>query len=62
VFRWIEDNAPDAAAVVFFTDLDSTDFGPKPELPVLWAAYGDSKVIARRAAVTPFGDVIHINT
>lgn len=60
LFRWVEENADDAAAVVVFTDLDSTDFGPEPDLPVLWAAYGDSKAIARRAAAAPFGDTIYI--
>ncbi len=60
LFRWVKDNAEDAAAIVVFTDLDSTDFGPTPEIPVLWAAYGDSKVIAKRAAAAPFGDTVYI--
>lgn len=60
LFKWVEENADDAAAIVVFTDLDSTDFGPVPEMPVLWAAYGDSKAIARRAAAAPFGDTVYI--
>ena len=60
LFKWVEDNADDAAAIVVFTDLDSTDFGPVPDAPVLWAAYGDSKAIAKRAAAAPFGDTVYI--
>ncbi|NEI71002.1 hypothetical protein GR212_15595 [Rhizobium lusitanum] len=61
-FEWIEDNAPDASAIVYLTDLDCKleHFGQQPAAPVIWAAYGERSTIARRAAKVPFGEVIHL--
>ncbi len=59
-FAWIAENAPDASAVVFFTDLDCRDFGEEPAAPVLWAAWGDPRAIDRRAARVPFGEVLRV--
>lgn len=53
-FDWLRDNAHDAACVVYFTDLDTVDFGDDPGVPVLWAKTGFSR------NVVPFGDVIEI--
>ncbi|MET0183024.1 MAG: VWA-like domain-containing protein [Caulobacterales bacterium] len=57
-FAWVEENAPDAAAVIYLTDLDSSHFGPEPSMPVLWVAYGERATIARRAAKVPFGEIL----
>lgn len=60
-FRWLEDNAPDVTAAIYFTDLDSTDFGPEPSYPVLWAAYdSDPRALKRRIERVPFGEVIEL--
>lgn len=53
-FRWIADNAPDASAVVHFTDLECSQWGDEPPCPVLWAQWGDSR------RVPPFGEVLAI--
>jgi predicted metal-dependent peptidase len=60
VFEWIDDNAPDASAVIYLTDLDCSDFGNEPAAPVIWAAYGERATIAHRAAKVPFGEVLHL--
>lgn len=60
LFKWVEDNAADASAIVYLTDLDCRDFGPTPAAPVIWAAYGDRADIVRRAAAVPFGEVLHL--
>jgi predicted metal-dependent peptidase len=60
VFEWIGDNAPDASAVIYLTDLDCSDFGNEPAAPVIWAAYGERATIAHRAAKVPFGEVLHL--
>ena len=60
VFDWISVNAPDASAVIYFTDLDCHDFGNQPDAPVLWAAWGDSRTVREYAKRAPFGDVLHL--
>ena len=59
-FRWIEENAPDASAVVYFTDLKCSDYGDEPAAPVLWAAWGDPRNVAKLGARVPFGEVLHL--
>jgi predicted metal-dependent peptidase len=60
-FRWIEDNAANASAVVYFTDLECWDYGPAPSAPVLWAAYGPPESVERHGSRVPFGEVIRIS-
>jgi predicted metal-dependent peptidase len=59
-FQWIADNAPDASAVVYLTDLQVTEFGQEPAAPVLWATHGDSRRFRELAARVPFGEPIYI--
>jgi predicted metal-dependent peptidase len=47
-------HAPDAAAAIYLTDLDSRHFGTDPGVPVLWCVTG-----RKRAA--PFGEVIPLD-
>jgi predicted metal-dependent peptidase len=54
-FRYIADNVQDAAAIVYLTDLECSDFGPEPEQPVMWAAWG------RARPRVPFGRVIPLD-
>jgi predicted metal-dependent peptidase len=55
-FRHLAEHAPDAAAVLYATDLDvaAGDWGTDPGCPVLWLATG-----GRRSA--PFGEVIPLD-
>lgn len=59
-FRWIEENAPDATAVIYLTDMECGDWGIEPDMPVYWAVHGDSRRFDRLAAAAPFGDAIYI--
>lgn len=53
VFDFINDNHPDVEAVVYLTDLESSEFGPEPMYPVLWVSTN-----TRQGA--PFGDVVYL--
>lgn len=59
-FEWIDRNAPDASAIIFFTDMLTCDFGDEPMSPVLWAIHGDSREYKRRAAYAPWGECVSI--
>ena len=43
----IADEYDDAALILFFTDLMTSDFGDDPEKPVLWVVHGDSRKFER---------------
>uniref|UniRef100_UPI001AEDA86A VWA-like domain-containing protein n=1 Tax=Mesorhizobium silamurunense TaxID=499528 RepID=UPI001AEDA86A len=58
--RWIADNAADATAAIYLTDMYCDDFGSDPGLPVYWAIHGDSRRYAELAARPPFGDCLYI--
>jgi predicted metal-dependent peptidase len=59
--EWVNENAPDVAALVYFTDLDCTDFGAMPSYPVLWAAYGeDPRTVNSYMARVPFGECVEL--
>ena len=53
-FKWIDENASDASAIVYLTDLDCSDFGPAPSAPVLWARYGKPRP-------APWGEIIEVD-
>jgi predicted metal-dependent peptidase len=57
---WFEKNEPNVSAIIYFTDLECTDYGEQPWVPTIWAAYGRSDKIAELAKKVPFGEVIHI--
>lgn len=54
-FDYIERHAPDASAIVYFTDLQASRFGNEPAAPVIWAHWGGA------GAVPPFGEVLPID-
>lgn len=58
-FEWLNENAPDIAAAIYFTDLDCNDFGDPPAYPVLWAVYGDPRDL-RAAMPVPFGEIVEL--
>lgn len=59
-FRHIEEHCPDATAVIYLTDMECSDFGQEPEMPVFWAVHGDSRRFDALAKRAPFGEAIYI--
>jgi len=51
--EWLAQKETDIVAIIYLTDLDCRDFGPEPNVPTLWAAYGPK---ARNSV--PFGEKI----
>lgn len=58
-FRWIKENAPDAACVVYLTDLMTSAWGEDPGMPVLWGSYCPESYLS--SCKVPFGSLIHID-
>jgi predicted metal-dependent peptidase len=50
VFKHIEEQGIDPAAIVFLTDLCCSDFGDQPDCPVLW--------VSTYEGTAPFGEVV----
>lgn len=60
-FQWLNENAADLSAAIYFTDLECTDFGPTPSYPVLWAAYGDDpRTTKAHMERVPFGECVEL--
>jgi predicted metal-dependent peptidase len=53
-FQWVRDNAPDASALVYLTDMDSDAWGEPPACHVLWAA-------TERPRHAPFGEIVRVD-
>lgn len=60
-FRRITEEFPDARACIYLTDLEVSDFGEEPPMPVLWGVYGDPRQFDRLAGRVPFGEPISIS-
>jgi predicted metal-dependent peptidase len=59
--QWVTDNIPDAAAIIYFTDAETSDWGDEPaSCPVLWCVYGDEARARRAAAAAPFGETLFV--
>lgn len=52
VIDYVNENHPNAAALVYLTDLEADDFGDKPHYPVLW--------VTTNATNAPYGEVIQM--
>lgn len=50
---YLKEHHPNVRALVYLTDLESSDFGDEPDFPVLW--------VTTNATEAPFGEVIQIN-
>jgi predicted metal-dependent peptidase len=59
-FEWIRTNAPDAACVIYLTDMCTSGWGEEPSCPVLWAAFLHEAQFAQLSKVAPFGESILI--
>lgn len=61
VFRWINENAPDVKAVIYFTDLKSHDYGKPDDYDVFWAIASHAWVDDYHGGgFAPFGEVCKI--
>lgn len=62
-YEWIAENASDAVGVIYFTDMECSDWGALQIMfgapPTLWAVYGDPRRF--RTIQPPFGECIEIN-
>ncbi len=58
VMDWIPENCPDAAAIVFLTDMETCSFGADPGIPVLWGATMHHSRL--QTLNVPFGRVIEV--
>ena len=47
----------EADALIYFTDLQCSDFGDEPEYPVLWAVYNGNEGLMENV---PFGRAVSI--
>lgn len=56
-FAWIAENEPEAAAIIYFTDLECASFG-EAHAPVLWACQPGTK--DQYKARVPFGEIVQI--
>jgi predicted metal-dependent peptidase len=60
-FDWLNKNEPGVSAAIYFTDLECSSFGPKPDYPVLWAAYSDNpRMIRSYMDKVPFGECVEL--
>ena len=57
VFKWVAEQGINAKALIYFTDLYCSDYGPKPNYPVLWVQWPEDRDsgVAQRV---PWGEVI----
>ena len=56
VFEWVKKMGIEPKALLYFTDLECSDFGTKPDYPVRWVLWPDG---SNRAP--PFGEVIKMD-
>jgi predicted metal-dependent peptidase len=59
-FEWLAKNVPDAACVIYLTDMETGSFGKEPECPVLWGAYNTEARLP--SFKPPFGTVVHVDS
>jgi len=60
-FAWVKENAPDATAVLYLTDMFVYDFGDDPGIPVMWLVYGAAEQFSGLVAKAPFGHGIYMD-
>lgn len=51
---------PDATAILFFTDLATSDFGDDPGIPVMWVCHGDPRIHKHYADKVTYGEVLFV--
>lgn len=59
-FRWIKQNAGDAACIIYLTDMLTGSFGEDLGIPTMWAAFLPEAQLA--SIKPPFGNIIKVDT
>ena len=57
---WIAAQCPDASAILYMTDMDTSSWGVEPTCPLLWLVTGLPRDATHYAARAPFGESILI--
>lgn len=60
-FDHIREHMSDASLVIYFTDLEVSDFGTPSDAKVLWAVHSTEHCYNQLAPSVPFGQAIHIS-
>jgi len=55
-FEWLRKNAPDAAAAIYLTDMETCSFGEDPGIPTLWGCYTTENRM--KQLKPPFGTMV----
>jgi predicted metal-dependent peptidase len=58
--EWFAKNEPNVSALIYFTDLECSDFGKEPWVPLMWLGYGRTPNLKRLAANVPFGETVFL--
>jgi predicted metal-dependent peptidase len=56
--QWVADNLPDASALLYMTDMDSSDYGDEPLPALMWIVTGDPRTARAHASRAPFGETV----
>ena len=59
-FKWLAENAPEAACVIYLTDMETCSFGEDPGMPVFWGCYSTEDRLA--SIEPPFGTKVWIES
>jgi predicted metal-dependent peptidase len=59
-FKWLNKNAPDAAAAIYLTDMETCSFGEEPNMAVLWGCYNSEAFF--NSVKPPFGTKIFVES
>jgi predicted metal-dependent peptidase len=60
-FEWIKDNDKRPQVVLYMTDLQCSDYGDKPEYPVIWLFLQSSWSSGNEKSRVPWGQVVDID-
>jgi predicted metal-dependent peptidase len=55
---WIGEHCPDASAIAYLTDCETSDWGDEPAAPVLWHVCGEPRAAKHHASGAPFGEAL----
>lgn len=59
-FRWISQNAADAACIIYLTDMLTSSFGEDVGIPTLWGAYLPTAMLVN--IKPPFGETVQVDS
>lgn len=59
-FKWVAENTPETAAVIYLTDMETCSFGEEPQAPVFWGVYNSEERM--NSINPPFGTKVWIES